>query len=92
VGLVIDTSALIAWERAGEASDALNAFADGAEIAEAFADIVCECRRKGRMIPQNDIAVAATARHLGYGVLVGPDDESHFRLVQGLKVVVTGKS
>ena len=32
------------------------------------------------------LAVAATARHLGFGVLVGPDDERHFRAIDGLDV------
>jgi hypothetical protein len=50
MGLVIDTSALIAWER----------------------------------------SVAATARSLGHGVLVGPQDEAHFRAVPGLEVSVLG--
>lgn len=40
------------------------------------------------LIPQNDIAVAATARAIGFGVLVGPSDEVHFRQVPGLDVRV----
>jgi len=44
------------------------------------------------LIPQNDIAVAATARTLGFGVLVGPADEAHFRSVAGLEVRVLGAS
>jgi predicted nucleic acid-binding protein len=40
------------------------------------------------MIPSNDLAVAATALELGYGVLVGPRDEGHFRQVPGLRIVV----
>jgi len=56
-------------------------------IAEHYADIHAECLKKGIMIPQNDIAVAATARCLGYKVLVGPQDESHFRSVSRLAVV-----
>jgi hypothetical protein len=32
--------------------------------------------------------VAATAFHLGFGVLVGPRDEEHFRAVPGLRVEV----
>ncbi len=40
------------------------------------------------MIPANDIAVAATARALGGGVLVGPQDEASFRAVPGLDVCV----
>ena len=47
MGLVIDTSALVA----------------------------------AALIPSNDLAVAATAQHLGFGVLVGPLDEHHFRRV-----------
>ncbi len=62
MGLVIDTSALVAMERLATS-------------------------RQGRLIPANDLAVAATAFHLGYGVLVGPRDEAHFRRVQGLHVV-----
>ena len=46
------------------------------------------CRHGERWIPQNDIAVAATARELGFGVLVGPRDEVHFRRVQGVGVKV----
>jgi len=42
------------------------------------------------MIPQNGISVAATARNLGFGVLVGTKDESHFRRVEGLEVRVLG--
>jgi hypothetical protein len=38
------------------------------------------------MISQNDMAVAATARCLNCGVLVGPKDEAHFRRVAGLEV------
>ena len=33
-------------------------------------------------------AVAATATHLGFPVLVGPSDERHFRAVDGLSVEV----
>ena len=42
------------------------------------------------MIPQNDIAVAATARCLGFGFLVGPKDEAHFRRIGGLEVRMLG--
>ena len=44
--------------------------------------------RAGQLIPANDLAVAATAVHLGFGVLVGPADERHFRLVPGLRVEI----
>ncbi len=59
-----------------------------AEMAEHYADIFAELSEKGRLIPQNDMVVAATARCLGFGVLVGPKDEAHFRQVAGLEVTV----
>jgi len=58
------------------------------EVAEHYADIYAELSQTGSLIPQNDIAVAATCRSLGCGVLVGPNDEGHFRRVQGLDVHV----
>ncbi len=63
-----------------------------AEIAEDYADIFAELTRAGRMIPQNDLAVAATARFLRCAVLVGPADEAHFRSVPGLDVRVVRPS
>lgn len=133
MGLIIDTSALVAWERAihdgreialddseelvipaivwAEALAGVR-LADGAiraarrlarleamrrlagiepftaDIAEHHADIFAELTLRGTMIPQNDIAVAATARHLNFGVLAGPKDEAHFRCVTGLAVRV----
>lgn len=57
------------------------------ETAEHYADIFAELSKAGQMIPPNDIAVAATARSLNYGVLVGPADEAHFRRVRNLLVV-----
>ena len=133
MALVLDTSALVAWERARSAGQAplidpgeelvLPAvvwaealagvrLADSAgraarrlawletlrrlmgvepftaETAEHHADIFAELTSAGSMIPQNDIAVAATARCLGCGVLVGPRDEAHFRRIGGLDVRV----
>jgi predicted nucleic acid-binding protein len=58
----------------------------GPEIAQRWADLFAVLSRQGRLIPANDLAVAATAVHLGYGVLVGPLDEAHFRRVEGLLV------
>ena len=55
-------------------------------IAEEWARLFTELRRAGQLIPPNDLAVAATAVHLGFTVLVGPDDERHFRRVPGLRV------
>jgi len=132
VGLLIDTSALVAVERSSSAWEgALSAFADepaavpaivyaellagvhladsparaatrrakidalisrvpivefGSEVAERWADLFAMLARQGRLIPANDLAVAATAIHLGFGVLVGPRDEAHFRSVPGLRV------
>jgi predicted nucleic acid-binding protein len=63
-----------------------------AEIAEHYADIFFELSKKGRLIPQNDIAVAATARALRFGVLVGPKDEAHFREIAGIKIRIFGNS
>ena len=42
--------------------------------------------RLGALIPANDLTVAATARRLDYGVLVGAADERLFRKVPGLRV------
>ena len=58
------------------------------EIAEHYADIFAELSASGRKVPQNDLAVAATARFLKTGLLVGPGDEDHFRKVPGLGVIV----
>jgi tRNA(fMet)-specific endonuclease VapC len=57
------------------------------EAAEHYAEIYAALSNAGRKIPSNDIAVAATARALGFGVLVGPRDESHFRAIPGLRVI-----
>jgi predicted nucleic acid-binding protein len=134
VGLVIDTSAAVAVERAGAdwpqliaayAGEAvalpsivyaellvgvaladnpkraslrrqgLNALVDavaivdfGRAIAERWAALFADLTRAGRSIPSNDMAVAATALHLDFGVLIGPADEAHFRAVPGLRVEV----
>lgn len=56
------------------------------EIAEEWARLFAILSRHGQMIPSNDLAVAATARRLQFGVLVGPSDEKHFRMVDGLRV------
>jgi predicted nucleic acid-binding protein len=133
MGLILDTSAIVAWERAQDAGKQVSLDADEelilpavvwaeclagvrladsvtratrrmarlealrrlmgvepftAETAEHHADIFAELTQSGTMIPQNDIAVAATARCLGCGVLVGPKDEAHFRRIAGLEVRV----
>lgn len=136
MGLVLDTSALVAVERAARAADKwevlfealpdepvalpaivlaellvgvqladsaqrarsrrakLNALVDllgvvefDAHMAERWAERFAALSKHGRLIPANDLAVVATADHLGYGVLVGPEGEAHFRTVPGLRVV-----
>jgi len=61
-----------------------------ARIAAHYADIFAELHQQGSLIPQNDLQVAATARSLGFGVLIGPRDEAHFRRVNGLVIRVLG--
>ena len=56
------------------------------EIAEYYADIYAELSLNGALIPQNDIAVAATCRMHHGTLLVGPKDEAHFRRVRGLDI------
>lgn len=132
MGLVLDTSALVALERAGASlPDALGPLADeevaipaivvaellagvrlaadprraaqrrakidavlalapvvdfSAEVAEVWADLFAALERRGNRIPANDLAVAATALFLGFTLLVGPQDEEHFRRVEGITV------
>lgn len=62
----------------------------GQGIAERWASLFAELSREGRLIPANDLAVAATALHLSFGVLVGPAEEEHFRRVPGLRVEIIG--
>lgn len=132
MGLILDTSALVAWEKQGDSEAAWQSplldttvtmpaivwaeclagvrLADSvkraatrrarleavrqaigvqpftAVMAEHYAAIYAELSAAGRLIPANDIAVAATARSLEYGVLIGPDDEKHFRAIPDLEV------
>jgi predicted nucleic acid-binding protein len=58
----------------------------GQEVAERWAELFTHLSRRGQLIPANDLAVAATALHLGFGVLVGVRDEAHFRRVPKLRV------
>lgn len=55
-------------------------------IAARWAELFAQLSRVGKLIPSNDLAVAATAVHLGFGVLVGPTDEGHFRQVPDLRI------
>jgi len=56
------------------------------EVADEWATIVAELQKARTPLPSNDVAVAATARVLDYDVVVGRNDEAHFRLVPGLCV------
>jgi tRNA(fMet)-specific endonuclease VapC len=58
----------------------------GREIAERWAELFAVLSRSGQLVPANDLAVAATALHLGFGVVVGARGEAHFRRVPGLSV------
>lgn len=58
----------------------------GQSIAERWSNLFSDLNSAGEMIPSNDICIAATAVHLGFGVLVESHDESHFRRVPGLRV------
>lgn len=58
-----------------------------AGIGERWAELFVTLERAGARIPSNDLTVAATAVHLGFGVLVGPADDQHFRRVPRLRVV-----
>ncbi len=60
----------------------------GREIAERWAELFAALRGRGQLIPANDIAVAAMALHLGFHLIVGEEDEAHFRQVPGLGVDV----
>ncbi|MBI4539475.1 MAG: PIN domain-containing protein [Gemmatimonadetes bacterium] len=62
----------------------------GREAAERWADLFAALQRGGKLIPSNDLIVAAAALHLGFGVLVGPVGEEHFRRVPGLRLEVLG--
>ena len=59
-----------------------------AEVAERWAQLYAVLSRRGALVPSNDLAVAATALHLGFGGLAGPRDETHFRAVPDLRVEV----
>ena len=58
----------------------------GETTAERWAEVFALLHRSGSLIPADDLAVAATALELGFGVLVGPEDEAHFRRVPDLRV------
>jgi predicted nucleic acid-binding protein len=57
-----------------------------AEVAEHYGRLYATLRKKGILLPQNDLQVAAHALFLDYGVLVGRSDEQHFRKIPGLRI------
>lgn len=57
-----------------------------AEIAEEWVRLFAALGRGGRLMPSSDLAVAATARRLGFGVLAGPSDARRFKTVDLLRV------
>lgn len=62
----------------------------GEDEAREWARLFARSQDHGTPLPANDLAIAATALTLGYGVLVGPRRERHFSLVPGLRVVALG--
>lgn len=59
-----------------------------AETARVRGDLFAQLNRAGTIIPSNDLTVAATARRLDFGVLVGASGERHFRRIPNLRVEV----
>lgn len=59
-----------------------------AAAAEIYADLYRQLRKEGKNIPQNDLQIAAIAISLGFGGLVGPQDEKHYRQIKNLRVEV----
>ena len=57
-----------------------------AAVARRWARVFVELCRAAEPFPANDLAVAATALHLEFTVLVGPSGEGNFRRVAGLIV------
>jgi len=53
------------------------------ETAEIFGEIKNELRKKGKMIPSNDIWIAAHAIETGSKVITY---DSHFRSISGLRI------
>lgn len=58
----------------------------GTTTAGRWAAIFASLHRSGSLIPANDLAVAATAIELGFGVLIGPENEAHFRRIPDLRI------
>lgn len=93
VGVRFAPSAREASRRRGKVdalADRLPVVAFDEQVAERWADVRVELAQRGRTIPANDIAVAATALTLDFHVLVGKRDEALFRQVEGLGVIALG--
>ena len=58
------------------------------EAAEIYAELYSRLRKEGNSIPQNDLQIAALDMSLGFGMLVGPKDEKHYRQINDLRVEV----
>jgi tRNA(fMet)-specific endonuclease VapC len=58
----------------------------GRDLAELWSELFASLSRRGQLIPANDIAVAATALHLGFDLIVGGEDEAHFRRIPDLRI------
>lgn len=63
----------------------------GRAIAGRWADLFADLTKAGTVLPANDLAVAATALHLDFGVLLGSRGEAHFERVPGLRVARLGE-
>lgn len=60
-------------------------------IADRWADLFADLTKTGAIVPSNDLVVAATALHLGFGVLLGSRGEAHYERVPGLRVARLGR-
>jgi tRNA(fMet)-specific endonuclease VapC len=57
-------------------------------VAPTYARLYAVLRRAGTPIPSNDLAIGSLAVHFGHELLVGPQDEAHFRRIPDLTVRV----
>jgi len=60
------------------------------DMAAWWARLQAACIQAGTPVPSNDLAVAATALALGFGVLTGPGGDAHFGKLPGVEVVRLG--
>ena len=56
-------------------------------VAEVWAELFADLKKRGTPVPANDLCVLSTALHLGYHVVVGPKDEKHFQSVGRVKII-----